>query len=880
VTANRRVKTAKTFGSRRFGRSLVWATALGVLAALAPLGPVHSDTTPTLTTDKADYAPEEVVHVSGTGFVPGTYAMPVKRPDGSIVVVDPSTHQASPSPQWENATADDNGNLAYNYQLDGIGGTYEVRAYPSNWSGDWGADPIARVTFTDAPNPSADLDQCANGKLGADPAETCDTTFPENWINGDLVASKSHYGEGESVPYRIRMDNLSTGAPVHTVTIEYDALKGGKHAIDYLTTWNRTVTDADPCAEIHPPPTTIPGCVYDSSDPGDDATDLDYDTQSIPTDPYVTAGPDGLTDPPDDVDNITQIPGVFTLYGPDGGSGVGRITGVTGPTVVSGADRPTRYTISFQTTVPDPVLAWGGHIATRQDWGITNSAVSISGSPYHMRLRDLDGSGGNQDHALSAEAVIFPATITIHKDAVPNDPQNFDYTTTNLVPPLEGTGGFTLDDASPDDADAFSNTEVIDDIKTFDTKTVTEGAVTGWATSFPDPACTVTAVDSTHPSTFSTSGSELSIVLKEGDGVDCTFTNTRQTAHLFVIKHVINDNGGNAVASDFAMSTGGTNASPADGFAGAESPGTDVTLDPGSYSVSETGPSGYTASFSANCLSGTIAAGETKTCTVTNDDVAPGLTVIKHVVNDDGGNAVAGDFTMSVNNATSASPTSFAGVEDPGTAVSIDANDSYDVTESGPTGYTSSFSSGCTDTDGLDEGQTKTCTVTNDDIPPNTGKIAPTATTCQNYRDQTAADLNELFYGVKGNPPKVNSVSPGVLFYYTTVTAPSASFDITIAQTDNSATFPAFDVHHGQAVLYNGTTCAKLGLGTDGGSPTIHVSGATVGQVFIVGVKYDPTTVKGTNATGFPTVRYTFTTQVNGVPNGSSDFIDLKPKFP
>ena len=33
--------------------------------------------------------------------------------------------------------------------------------------------------------------------------------------------------------------------------------------------------------------------------------------------------------------------------------------------------------------------------------------------------------------------------------------------------------------------------------------------------------------------------------------------------------------------------------------------------------------------------------GETKTCTVTNDDQAAKLTVIKHVINDNGGTAVA-----------------------------------------------------------------------------------------------------------------------------------------------------------------------------------------------------------------------------------------------
>ena len=69
-----------------------------------------------------------------------------------------------------------------------------------------------------------------------------------------------------------------------------------------------------------------------------------------------------------------------------------------------------------------------------------------------------------------------------------------------------------------------------------------------------------------------------------------------------MIKHVINDNGGTAAASDFTLDSGGANDTP-DNFAGAESPGTTVTLDAGAYNVTESGPSGYTADrYSADCI--------------------------------------------------------------------------------------------------------------------------------------------------------------------------------------------------------------------------------------------------------------------------------------
>ncbi|MCV4770583.1 hypothetical protein OFC10_31560, partial [Escherichia coli] len=85
---------------------------------------------------------------------------------------------------------------------------------------------------------------------------------------------------------------------------------------------------------------------------------------------------------------IVQTPGVFSLWG-------GTITGVTYEPYGNGDER--RITVTFTSTVANPVLAWGGHIAWGGDWGIGNSAGGINGSPYHMRLISFDGSGGNQD---------------------------------------------------------------------------------------------------------------------------------------------------------------------------------------------------------------------------------------------------------------------------------------------------------------------------------------------------------------------------------------------------------------------------------------------------------------------------------------------------
>jgi hypothetical protein len=80
-------------------------------------------------------------------------------------------------------------------------------------------------------------------------------------------------------------------------------------------------------------------------------------------------------------------------------------------------------------------------------------------------------------------------------------------------------------------------------------------------------------------------------------------------ANLIVIKHVINNNGGQADASDFTMNVYATDPSD-DSFLGNEN-GTAITLDAGSYYVSENEYFGYEASYSEDC-NGTIANGETK----------------------------------------------------------------------------------------------------------------------------------------------------------------------------------------------------------------------------------------------------------------------------
>ncbi len=254
--------------------------------------------------------------------------------------------------------------------------------------------------------------------------------------------------------------------------------------------------------------------------------------------------------------------------------------------------------------------------------------------------------------------------------------------------------------------------------------------------------------------------------------------------------------------------------------------------------------------------------------------------MIKHVINDDGGTAVAGDFTMAVS-AGSASPASFAGEESPGTAVAIDANDPYAVTESGPAGYTASFSADCTDTDGLDLGQTKTCTVTNDDVaPPDVSQITPTGTTCSQFAAGTAPDLpsNEPQYSLKGNPQVINQVNPGVFFYWVTVQTTSAGQNFLITQTITTANFGTYFGLADGSFAYN-TSCLKVDATITQSTNTTTVdlaSSVPSGTTIIIGIKYNTGSVKGALAPS-PTTTVHYDFETTGV-SGSTEGLNLQKK--
>ena len=242
---------------------------------------------------------------------------------------------------------------------------------------------------------AANLDQVRNGGSGS-------PTNPGAWVNGNLNSTQSHYTEGQSAPYRVIM----TGMPANTLVtleLEYDVKHSGRHALDYLTHYDRLqphVQYGHASEEIDP---TIGTFFTEGSG---------FTTFTIPPPPVLNSPV--VNQPTDSYNNLSAGEKIMTLWG-------GTITNITYGTTadLSQSNEPQQINVTFMTgntalTAGELVLAWGGHIASRHDWGsdgggVPRSAGGISGSPYHMRLIDWNlGNLGNQDRSLSAAAMAAP----------------------------------------------------------------------------------------------------------------------------------------------------------------------------------------------------------------------------------------------------------------------------------------------------------------------------------------------------------------------------------------------------------------------------------------------------------------------------------------
>jgi hypothetical protein len=208
------------------------------------------------------------------------------------------------------------------------------------------------------------------------------------WQNGNLNGNNSRYPEGGIVPFRMAMEGLTVG--VHSIHLNYDVTAGGHKAYDFLATWNVTNANGKICA--------MSGGAISSMCPSMPASS----SAAFPNDPFVM---DGLS--VHGAELYSGAPRRLTIWG--GAILSMSVPAHSGPTSGnSSAD----ILVRFRATGPAVLLAWGGHLGQSAYWnrlngGPSDGAAMVSGSPWHMRTLQLDGSGNkNQDRSISPSAIV------------------------------------------------------------------------------------------------------------------------------------------------------------------------------------------------------------------------------------------------------------------------------------------------------------------------------------------------------------------------------------------------------------------------------------------------------------------------------------------
>ena len=213
---------------------------------------------------------------------------------------------------------------------------------------------------------------------------------------------------------------------------------------------------------------------------------------------------------------------------------------------------------------------------------------------------------------------------------------------------------------------------------------------------------------------------DCSGTMPEAGELTCTITNTfvppppPEKAIVIVTKIVSNDNGGGAVIGSFDLFVDATQVSSGD----------QTEVDPGSYVISESGgPDGYASTIGGDCDGNgnvTAEADGIYECVITNDDIAPSLTLVKEVV---GGDAPALDWTLTATGDQDV-PTILSGEGSASSDGTLQAG-TYTLSESaGPANYVPGSWSCEGDAENvgdqitLNVGQSATCTITNTFVPP------------------------------------------------------------------------------------------------------------------------------------------------------------------
>jgi len=255
----------------------------------------------------------------------------------------------------------------------------------------WLAPQVQARRIRTPRNGNLEFQQCANGPTGIGRCVYEGGSL--GWVTGDLNQNSSRYREGDFVPFRLEVTDLSKGAR-YTVAIGYDAVEESLHTYDYLGTYDASenwpgppAPQVDPCGGVGDTagPHACPPARKRRARAGPS-------TFPVPTDTNTTF-PSGAG----------QAAGHFTAWGatleaatydPDLSAPIG---------VQNSGTIERGLHLTFTADGPTAVIAWGGHLASVLDWGQGNTFKSGggSGASYHMRLT----TGGNRELSINTNGI-------------------------------------------------------------------------------------------------------------------------------------------------------------------------------------------------------------------------------------------------------------------------------------------------------------------------------------------------------------------------------------------------------------------------------------------------------------------------------------------
>ncbi len=276
----------------------------------------------------------------------------------------------------------------------------------------------------------------------------------------------------------------------------------------------------------------------------------------------------------------------------------------------------------------------GNHLITESNGPAGQSFLSGSGT--YCVFSGSTATATVQSGTTSSDATcifnnaVQAGTITIKKNAVPNDAQDFAFTTTG-----SGTSNFSLDD----DADGtLSDTKLFSNL-TAGTYTFTEANTPGWY---------LDAIDCPNISeTQDVNGRNVSLTITAGQNITCTFTN-RKLGQIIVTKQTDPNNDPTLFSITASPAAGIVSPTPTQPISDNQS--VTYTVKHGTYNVTEAAITGW-AKNDSQCQ-GLVINGNTplvngiptRSCTINNTKLAT-LNIIKDALPND-----AQDFNFTTSN--------------------------------------------------------------------------------------------------------------------------------------------------------------------------------------------------------------------------------------